>query len=173
MEKTQEILKHLFDLYHEKEWDEKDIISWCYKNPERYNAWERAFKNIEQEVAIHAIDNYWRYQSNKSQPTIAKLLAMIFTESNNKDKQEKTTRYYNLASNLMTRDIELGRCKHLICDYNRAVDYIIEDMLIREMPASEWVKLDYSQKIDQAQKKGLFGQFDEILEMVCSSSKKD
>ena len=172
MEKTQEILKHLFDLYHEKEWDEKDIISWCYKNPERYNAWERAFKNIEQEVAIHAIDNYWRYQSNKSQPTIAKLLESIFKNAK-KDQKQEVKRYYNLASDYMTRDITLGRCKHLISDYNRAVNYIIEDMLSKEMPTSEWVKLDYSQKIDQAQKKGLFGQFDEILEMVCSSSKKD
>ena len=44
--KTQEILKHLFDLYHEKVWDEKDIINWCHKNPERYNAYQKAFKNI-------------------------------------------------------------------------------------------------------------------------------
>ena len=171
MEKTQEILKHLFDLYHEKVWDEKDIINWCHKNPERYNAYQKAFKNIEQEVAVHAIDNYWRYQSNKTQPTIAKLLESIFKDAK-KDQKQEVKRYYNLASDYMTRDIALGRCKHLIGDYNRAVNYIIEDLLSKEMPISEWVKLDYSQKIEQAQKKELFGQFDDILEMVCSSSKK-
>ena len=171
MEKTQEILKHLFDLYHEKVWDEKDIINWCYKNPERYNAYQKAFKNIEQEVAVHAIDNYWRYQSNKTQPTIAKLLESIFKDAK-KDQKQEVKRYYNLASDYMTRDIALGRCKHLISDYNRAVNYIIEDLLSKEMPISEWVKLDYSQKIEQAFKKELFGQFDDILEMVCTSSKK-
>lgn len=171
MEKTQEILKHLFDLYHEKVWDEKDIINWCHKNPKRYDAYQKAFKNIEQEVATHAIDNYWRYQSNKSMPTIAKLLAIIFKD-NKKDQKQEAKRYYNLASDYMTRDIALNRCKHLIGDYNRAVNYIIEDLLSKEMPISEWVKLDYSQKIEQAQKKELFNQFDEILEMLCSLPKK-
>lgn len=171
MEKTQEILKHLFDLYHEKVWDEKDIINWCHKNPKRYDAYQKAFQNIEQEVAIHAIDNYWRYQSNKSMPTLAKLLAIIFKDGK-KDQKKEAKRYYNLASDYMTRDIALNRCKHLIGDYNRAVNYIIEDLLSKEMPISEWVKLDYSQKIEQAQKKELFNHFDEILEMLCSSSKK-
>lgn len=171
MEKTQEILKHLFDLYHEKVWDEKDIINWCHKNPKRYDAYQKAFKNIEQEVATHAIDNYWRYQSNKSMPTIAKLLAIIFKDGK-KDQKQEAKRYYNLASDYMTRDIALNRCKHLIGDYNRAVNYIIEDLLSKEMPISEWVKLDYSQKIEQAQKKELFNHFDEILEMLCSLPKK-
>lgn len=171
MEKTQEILKHLFNLYHEKEWNEKDVINWCHKNPERYNAWNKAFKNIEQEVAVHAIDTYWTYHSNKSQPTVARLLAII-CKSNNNGQKHKTKRYYNLAEDYMSRDIALGRCKHLIGDYNRAVNYIIEDLLSKEMPISEWVKLDYSQKIEQALKKELFGQFDEILEMLCTTSKK-
>jgi len=169
MEKTQEILKHLFDLYHDKEWSEQEIIAWGKKNKERYNAWDNAFKDMALEDVFHAIDNYWRYNSNKTQPTIAKLLAMISTSENYRLKQQekqKITKYYNLANDYMERDIRLGCCKHLISDYNRAVNYIINDLLSKEMPASEWVKLDYVGKIDQAQKKGLFNQFDDVLERL-------
>ena len=169
MEKTQEILKHLFDLYHEKEWSEQEVIDWSKKNNERYRAWERAFKDIAQEKVFHAIDNYWRYKSNKTQPTIAKLLAMIATDEAKKSNNAVGVRYYNLANDFMEQDIRLGCCKHLISDYNRAVDYIINNLLINEMPASEWAKLDYVEKIAQAQKKDLFNQFNEILEKVCAS----
>ena len=156
MEKTQEVLKHLFDLYNEKEWSEKDILGWCEKNKERYKAWEKAFKDILLDDICHAIDNYWRFKSNKTQPTIAQLLAMISTSENYRTKQrekQKIVRYYNLANDFMERDIRLGHCKHLISDYNRAVDYIINDLLISEMPANEWANLDYSAKIVQAPKK--------------------
>lgn len=172
MEKTQEILKHLFDLYNDTEWSEKDILNWCKKNTERYNAWEKAFKHIELETVLYAIDSYWRYKSNKTQPTIAKLLAMIAVSESHKAKQPKTVRYYNPANEFMTRDIELGRCKHLISDYQRAVEYIISDMLCREMPASEWAKLDYSAKVMQAQEKGLFNEFDDVLEELCKTGNK-
>ena len=171
MEQTQEILKHLFDLYHETEWSEQDVLNWCEKNTERYKAWEKAFKDIELDAVLYAIDSYWRYKSNKTQPTIAKLLAMISTTENIKPKQA-AVRYYNPANDFMVRDIGLGCCKHIISDYNRAVDYIINDLLCREMPASEWIKLDYPQKVTQAFEKGLFNRFDEILELVCASNGK-
>ncbi|MBQ8482288.1 MAG: hypothetical protein IJ532_07120 [Alphaproteobacteria bacterium] len=172
MEKTQEILKHLFDLYNDAQWSEKDILNWCQKNTERYSAWEKAFKYIELETVFYAIDNYWRYKSNKTQPTIAKLLAMIATGEAHKAKQPKIVRYYNPANDFMAMDIKLGRCKHIISDYQRAVEYIINDMLCREMPASEWAKLDYSDKVKQAQEKGLFNELDEVLEKLCASENK-
>lgn len=167
MEKTQEILKHLFDLYNETEWAEKDVIDWCNKNTERYKAWKKAFEHSELEEVFYAIDNYWCYKSNKTQPTIAKLLAMISASKFKSKKQQPIVKYYNPANDFMVRDIELGRCKHLISDYNRAVEYIINDLLCKEMPVSEWAKLDYSGKVFQAQEKGLFNQFDDVLEMVC------
>lgn len=172
MEKTQEILKHLFDLYNETECTENDILNWCQKNTERYNAWEKAFKDIELETVFHAIDNYWRYKSNKTQPTIAKLLAMIETKENNKTPQPQYVQYYNPANDYMMRDIALGHCKHLMRDYQRAVEFIINDLLSKEMPVSEWAKLDYSDKVKQAMEKGLFNEFDEILEKICNKDKK-
>ena len=171
MENTQKILKHLFDLYNDTECSETDILNWCKKNTERFNAWEKAFKDIELETVFHAIDNYWRYKSNKTQPTIAKLLAMIETKDNNKPQPFKIIQYYNPANDFMMRDIALGHCKHLMRDYQRAVEYIIDDLLCREMPVSEWAKLDYSDKVKQAQEKGLFNEFDEVLEMICNKDK--
>lgn len=67
----------------------------------------------------------------------------------------------------MQRDIKLGCCRHLLPVYEQAVRYIAEDLLSREMPASQWKDMNFAERIEQAAKKGLFDRLDEVLVMVC------
>ena len=171
MEKTQEIIKHLFDLYNESEYTEEQIINWCAKNAERYDAWESAFKDFDTLDVFQAIDHYWRYNSNKTKPTVAKILAIL--ETNNAKRIEETqtqqVKYFNPAVEFMQRDINLGKCKHTIKAYDRAVDYIINELLLDEVPVSEHGKMDFTTKVANAKDKGLFANFDDILEQLATT----
>lgn len=73
----------------------------------------------------------------------------------------------DMASDLMRRDIRLGGCRHLLPVYERAVRYVAEDLLAREIPAGEWRKLDLSERCVLAMKRGLFNDFSNILILVC------
>jgi hypothetical protein len=171
MEKTQEILKHMFDLYNETEYTEEETINWCEKNIERYNAWQEAFKDFDLLDVFHAIDHYWRYNSNKTKPTVAKILAIL--ETNNAKRIEETqvqqVKYFNPAVEYMQRDINLGKCRHTIKAYDRAVDYIINELLLDEVPVQEHGKMDFTTKVANAKNKGLFANFDDILEQLATT----
>ena len=171
MEKTQEILKHMFDLYNETEYSEEEIIHWCEKNMERYRAWEDAFKEFDMVDVFQAIDDYWRYNSNKTKPTVAKILATLATNKAKRIEQtkESSVRYYDPAQEYMQRDLKLGCCKHLLGDYNRAVRAIIA-RLEDYVPINELQNMDFSTKWQNAVDKGLVADFDDVLEAVSARS---
>ena len=169
MEKTQEILKHMFDLYNDTEYSEDEILHWCEKNMERYRAWEDAFKEFDTFDVFDAIDHYWRYNSNKTKPTVAKILAILAT---NKAKRIEQTQgdsfvYFDPASRYMQRDINLGKCKCTLGKYNKAVKLIIR-RLEDCVPIAELQKMDFAQKWQNVENKGLNADFDEVLEKVCA-----
>lgn len=167
MEKTQEILKHLFDLYSDKENSEEEILKWCEKNMERFAMWRDAFEKYDTIDVINALDEYWRYGSNKTKPTVAKILALLNTNKVIKQKTEEDTkvRYFNIESDLMHRDMELKRNTDcILSDYKRAVDYILIDKLIELIGGFEYRKLDsVSEKYKLAVKNGLFNDFDDVM----------
>lgn len=169
MEKTQEILKHMFDLYNDTEYSEDEILHWCEKNMERYRAWEEAFKEFDTIDVFDAIDHYWRYNSNKTKPTVAKILAILATNNAKRleNNEVKNVRYYDPAQEYMQRDLKLGCCKHLLGDYNRAVRAIIA-RLDDYIPIQELQNMDFAQKWQNVENKGLNADFDEVLEKVCA-----
>lgn len=71
------------------------------------------------------------------------------------------------AEAYMRRDIKLNRCRHLLPVYQATVRYIAEDLLLREIPVEQWRRLTFAQRCDQAMKKGLFNDFDNLLTAVC------
>jgi hypothetical protein len=170
MEKTQEILKHMYELYSDDENPERLVEVFCRKTPEKYVAWDEAFKEYDLADVLDAIDQFWRFTSNKSQPTVAKLLAMLKT---NKAQVNMPTKEYSPVtcpeSEYMRRDIELGRnVGFLLSDYRRAIDYIINDMLAERIGGFEYAKIrnDYQTKYSLAMRNGLFDSIDEILRRV-------
>ena len=170
MEKTQEILKHLFDLYNETEYTEEEILHWCEGNKERYQAWQDAFAEYDLADVFQAIDDYWRYNSNKTKPTVAKILATLTTNKAKRtiDDGQPSVKYFNPAVEFMQRDINLGRCTHTINAYNHAVAYILHERLAKELPMAVYAKMDFSQMVKEAKDKGLFDDFEEVLEALAN-----
>lgn len=177
MEKTQEILKHIFGLYQDKEPTDADVINWCEKNIERYEAWKEAFEDYDMLDVFRAIDNYWRYTSNKTKPTVAKLLAMLSTEKEVKKEQRYEStggKYFNIENQYMQRDKALGiNQEYFLADYRRAVNYIINDLLREKIGNFEYSKLSKDDKVEElsekyalAMKNGLFNDFDDVLKML-------
>lgn len=73
----------------------------------------------------------------------------------------------DMASDLMKQDIRFGSCRHLFPVYERAVRYIVEDLLAREIPVMEWRKMNFSERCAQTMKRGLFNDFGKVLLLVC------
>lgn len=75
--------------------------------------------------------------------------------------------YIDFANKFMAEDIKQGRCRHLLSIYNRAVRYIAEEVLSREIPVSEWQEMDFVQRCETAYRMGLFNNMDDVLVGVC------
>ena len=169
MEKAQEILYHIDELYTQKP-SEEEVIRQCQENPVRYQAWVDAFKDYDLNDVLDAIDNFWEYKNNKSRPNVAQIKAILNahkTEKSTQSSNEPEMNYFAPAEYLMSRDIELKRNRHLLTVYKLGVNYVIQDMLLEHIPLSEWRKMDFSERVALAKKKGLFSRFDEVLVKVC------
>lgn len=73
----------------------------------------------------------------------------------------------DFAVKMMRQDIDRGVCRHLLSIYNRAVRYIAEEVLSKEIPVSEWQKLSYRQRCEMAFKMRLFDNIDDVLVSIC------
>ena len=175
MEKAQEIIKHIFELYLDDEPTDDDVLVWCEKNMERYRAYEEAFKDYDTIDVLKAIDEYWRYTSNKTKPTVAKLLTMLNTNKAEKQtKTEEKAKYFCIEKDFFHKDIELKRNTNCYYPhYKKAVDYILNKLLPSTIGMEEFKRLDcYDYTITRgkqykiALENGLFNKFDEILQQV-------
>lgn len=174
MTDTVKILRHIAELYAKPRKDQPfddAVLELEEKLNNRFDAYDEAFSVELTSNIIKAVDDFWRYKSDKNRPTIAQIMAMVNSDDKKTESEpvkrpmpENMTDY---AVAFMQRDIKLGRCRHLLPVYQKAVRYITEELLSREMPASEWRKLDFSARCEAAMAKGLFNRFDEILVVVC------
>lgn len=172
MEKAQEILFHIDELYTQKP-SEDAVLRHCEENPTRYQAWVDAFKDYDLSDVLEAIDNFWEYKNSKSKPNVAQIKAILNAHKTEKSSSASDTpevKYFAPAESLLARDIELKRNRHLLAVYKLAVNYIIQDMLLEHIPLNEWRKMDFSERVSQARKKGLFNHFDEVLVYVCKAN---
>ena len=71
------------------------------------------------------------------------------------------------ANKFMHRDLKLNRCHHFLPMYEKAVRYIAEEMLSREIPSEIWKSMNYAARCEKAMKLGLFNEFDDALVSVC------
>ena len=175
MEKAQEIIKHIFELYLDDEPTDDDILVWCEKNMERYRAYEEAFKDYDTIDVLKAIDEYWRYTSNKTKPTVAKLLTMLNTNKAEKQtKAEEKAKYFCIEEDFFHKDIELKRNTNCYyTHYKKAVEYILNKLLPSTIGMEEFKRLDCDdytitrgKQYKIALENGLFNKFDEILQQV-------
>lgn len=169
MEMVLEIWKHIEELYTANP-QVGNIQHLAEKNPTRVEAWREAFKSYDLSDVLNAIDEYWNFKSSKSRPNVAQIRAIL----NGKKAEQKTNKVSTMnkiadydPAQLMRRDIELKRNRHLLPVYEKAVRYIAEDLLVREIPAEQWRRLDLAGRCKLAWEKGLFSQLDDVLVLIC------
>lgn len=168
MEKALEIIQHIEKLYS-KDYDENYATKLLSKNPDMVEAWSDAFKDYDLTDVLCAIDEYWNYKSSKSKPAVAHIKAMLNVKKDVEKvvKQETRELYTDYANELMARDIELGRNRYLLPVYQKAVRYIAEDLLAKEISFEEWKGLDFAGKCERAMSVGLFNEFYNALVYIC------
>ena len=174
MTDTVKILRHIAELYAKPRKDQPfddAVLELEEKLNNRFDAYDESFSVELTSNIIKAIDDFWRYKSDKNRPTIAQIMAMVNSDDKKTESEpvkrpmpENMTDY---AMAFMQRDVKLGRNRHLLPVYQKAVRYIAEELLSREMPASEWRKLSLGERCAKAMALGLFNRFDEILVLVC------
>lgn len=165
MEKAQEILFHLDELYTENPSEEK-VIRQCQENPVRYQAWVDAFKDYDLSDVLMAIDEYWEFKNSKTKPSVAQIKAKLNARNVEKVKDASTSAEIakgDYAWERMNADIEAGSCRNNLYVYRDAERIVLNDWLAREIPASVWCKMSYASKLQQATEKGLLNSFDEAL----------
>lgn len=166
MEKALEILYHIEELYSEKP-DREVLEKKAAQNPERVQAWEDAFKDYDLSDVLDAIDDFWEFKSSKSRPSVAQIKAKLNARKVEQlqTSGEPSVVYFDPASRYMQRDINLGKCKCTLGKYNKAVKLIIR-RLEDYVPIAELQKMDFAQKWQNVENKGLNADFDEVLEKV-------
>lgn len=131
--------------------------------------WAEVLEGHSQTEILDALKKYRKTVEYNKAPTPAEFSKFLDTVSENKPNTTTAPEinYFAPAESLMSRDIELKRNRHLLTVYKLAVDYITQDLLLEHIPTSEWRKMDFSERVIQAKKKGLFNRYDEVLVKVC------
>ncbi len=177
--KAKEILKHIEELYT-AEPDFDNLEKMFEKNPERLEMWEKAFEQYELADVLKAIDEHWEFKSSKSKPNVSQIKAKLNVSNVEKvvnntiqegDAVAGEYRAYSPAEWFMGRDIQLKRCRHNLYIYKRAVNYILDELLLEYIPYSQWQGLTFAGKVKLAKENKLFSKIDEALVYVCRRDK--
>ncbi len=176
MSDTNKILWHIAELYANptKTLTYDQAVKIYYEKLEaHFEEYDKAFEDYYTDDVLEAVDKCWRFDSDKTRPKLAKIEAYLRSEQK-VEKVEKPRQSQNSGkiadydpAQLMRRDIELKRNRHLLPVYEKAVRYIAEDLLVREIPAEQWRRLDLAGRCKLAWEKGLFSQLDDVLVLIC------
>ncbi len=80
MANTGIVLHHLAELYAKpktNQLQEAAICEYEEKLTGNFDSYDRAFSGIATAELVKAIDDYWRYKSDKQRPTVAQIMAMV------------------------------------------------------------------------------------------------
>lgn len=165
MEKAQEILFHIDELYTENPSEEK-IIRACQENPVRYQAWVDAFKDYDLSDILQAIDEYWEFKNSKTKPNVAQIKAKL--NARNTEKIAETLSPAELSKGdfaweRMNADIEAGSCRNNLYVYTDAVRIVLNEWMAEYMPVDVIHSMGYASKMQKANELNLFADFDEAL----------
>lgn len=135
------------------------------------DVWLDVLNGYSQTQILDALKAYRRNTEYNTAPTPANFEKWLKLQEKDAPVHEEIpkVKYFNPAVEFMQRDINLGKCKHTLKAYDRAVDYIINELLLDEVPVSEHGKMDFSTKCANAKDKGLFANFDDILEQLATT----
>ena len=168
MDKAQQILFHLDELYAEEAKEEK-ILRACEINPAKYGAWRDAFDEYDLSDVLFAIDEFWQYKSNKTRPNVAQIRAILNAKKAEKVKKAEATapvKELPTPENLMAQDISTGDCRNNLYVYREAFDICLNQFLPEVIPADVAEHAFYPRNVQLAVENGVFGRFDEAMLMA-------
>ena len=168
MQKAQEILKHIDELYLTKV-DLKKIENLPETNPTQYQAWVDAFEEYDLADVLTAIDEFWQYKSNKTRPNVAQIRAILNTKKAEKIKKAEATapvKELPTPENLMALDISTGDCRNNLYVYREAFDICLNQFLPEVIPADVAERALYPRNVQLAVENGVFGRFPEAMLMA-------
>lgn len=168
MEKAQEILFHIDELYTENPSEDK-IRQMAENNPTRYQAWVDAFKDYDLPDVLTAIDNFWEFKSSKTKPNVAQIKAILTSHKAEKLKQAAASapkKELPTPENLMAQDVAAGCCRNNLYVYREAYDICLDKFLREVIPADVAEHAFYPRNVQLAVENGVFGRFDEAMLMA-------
>ena len=168
MEKAQEILFHIDELYTENPSEDK-IRQMAENNPTRYQAWVDAFKDYDLPDVLTAIDNFWEFKSSKTKPNVAQIKAILTSHKAEKLRQaaaSATKKELPTPENLMAQDVAAGCCRNNLYVYREAFDICLNQFLPEVIPAEVADHAFYPRNVQLAVENGVFGRFDEAMIMA-------
>lgn len=168
MEKAQEILLHIDELYTENPSEDK-IRQMAENNPTRYQAWVDAFKDYDLPDVLTAIDNFWEFKSSKTKPNVAQIKAILTSHKAEKLRQAAESapkKELPSPENLMAQDVAAGCCRNNLYVYREAFDICLNQFLPEVIPADVAEHAFYPRNVQLAVENGVFGRFDEAMLMA-------
>ena len=146
MEKAQEILFHIDELYLENP-SEELILQMAEKNPVRYQAWVDAFKDYDLSDVLQAIDNYWEFKNSKTKPNVAQIKATL--EQHRIEKLKTLNTEFkpvkgDYSWERMAQDTKDGTRRNNLYVYQDAEKIVLEDWLLKEIPTEVWKAMSYA-----------------------------
>ena len=167
MQKAQEILKHIDELYLVKV-DLQKIEKIPETNPTQYQAWVEAFEEYDLSDVLFAIDEFWQYKSNKTRPNVAQIRAILNAKKAEKVKKAETQAVkaeLPTPESLMQDDIKAGNCRNNLYVYREAYELVTQDWLAEMIPADEYnfAITHWPRNVQLAVNNGLFGRFSEAM----------
>jgi hypothetical protein len=168
MEKAQEILFHIDELYTENPSEDK-IRQMAENNPTRYQAWVDAFKDYDLPDVLTAIDNFWEFKSSKTKPNVAQIKAILTSHKAEKLRQAAASapkKELPTPENLMAQDVAVGCCRNNLYVYREAFDICLNQFLPEVIPADVADHAFYPRNVQLAVENGVFGRFDEAMLMA-------
>lgn len=153
MQKTECFLLNLKELYPSLKKPSQKILS----------DWQTLLSPLSVDEIISNL-KLWVKNNPSTPPTPSTFITKL--PHTPKTSHTKKNLPFSPETYLFEQDIKKNRNKHLYSTYCKAVRYIINYRLKEYYPKEEFKTFNYSARYERAVEKGLFADFDEILDFV-------
>ena len=109
--------------------------------------WSEVLEGYSQTEILEALKDYRKNVPYDKAPTPADFKKFLHHSEDIKSQISEAVQPVAPAEQLMNRDIELKRCRHNLYIYKQAVDYVLSELLLQEIPAGIWRKMKFSAKL--------------------------
>ena len=130
--------------------------------------WDEILNPFSVDEIILAIKKY-RRSNNLTTPPTPEVFKNYLSAKTTPKQLKKNYLPFSPENHLMEQDIKAGRCKYLYPIYCKAVRYILNVRLKKYYTKQEYNSLNFSSRYISAVEKGLFADFDKVLDFVNQS----